>query len=214
MQNRKTGAGRCSLTIGLTGGIGSGKSTVASYFSELGVPTINTDAIARKLSEPGQAGFRQIIDHFGKQLLKADGTLNRAELRTKIFNNPAERYKLEQILHPLIRTEMQQQLQQQKKPYCLIEIPLLLEAGWHNEVNRILVVDAPHTLQIERTIQRNGISKEEAKQIIATQIERNKRLAAADDIVYNKGSLTELEQQVGHLHQFYQKLVQNPADIE
>ncbi len=194
----------CPVVIGLTGGIGSGKSTVAGYFSELGVPVIDTDTIARDLVEPGQPGLRQIITCFGKQILNADGTLNRTQLRAEIFSDPAERCKLEQILHPLIHTKMQRQIRQLDTPYCIVEIPLLLESGWSGEVNRILVVDAPPALQVARATQRSGIDREEVERIIATQMERSKRLAAADDVILNEGSLTDLKQQVARLHRFYQ----------
>ncbi len=193
------------LVIGLTGGIGSGKSSVAAYFSELGVPVIDTDIIARQLVEPGQPGLRQIITCFGKQILNPDGTLDRAQLRSKIFSAPAERLKLEQILHPLIRAEMQRQIQQADTHYCIVEIPLLLESGWRDEVDRVLVVDAPPTLQIERATQRSSIDREEVERIIATQTERSKRIAAADDVILNEGSLADLKQQVARLHQLYQK---------
>ena len=195
----------CSLLVGLTGGIGSGKSTVAGYFSELGVPVINTDTIARKLVEPGQPALRQVIICFGKQILDPNGALDRARLQTKIFSDPAERHKLEQILHPQIRAEMLRQLQQIDAPYCIVEIPLLLESGWTKDVDRVLVVDTPRPLQIERTLQRGGINREQIEQIMATQMERNERLAAADDIITNDGDLSQLRQQVEQLHRFYRK---------
>ena len=191
------------LIIGLTGGVGSGKSTVAGYFADLDVPVIDTDIIARKLVEPGQPGLQQIVDCFGEQFLNGDSTLNRARLRDRVFANPSERYKLEQLLHPLIRAEMQRQRQQLDAPYCILEIPLLLESGWTGDVNRILVVDAPRTLQIERTLQRDGISREQVEQIIAAQAQRSQRLATADDVITNEGSLSQLRQQVERLHRFY-----------
>ncbi len=193
------------LVIGLTGGIGSGKSSVAAYFSELGVPVIDTDIIARQLVEPGRPGLRQIITCFGKQILNPDGTLDRTQLRKKVFSDPAERLKLEQILHPLIRAEMQRQIRQTDARYYIVEIPLLLESGWRDEVDRVLVVDAPPSLQIERVIQRSGIDREEVERIIATQMERSKRIAAADDVILNEGSLADLKQQVARLRQRYQK---------
>ncbi len=170
------------------------------------MPVIDTDIIARKLVRPDQPGLEQIVACFGKQILDVGGILDRAQLRAIIFGDAAEQRKLEQILHPLIHTEMQRQLGHIDTPCCIVEIPLLLETGWHDEVSRVLVVDAPQSLQIERSVQRGGIDKQQVEQIIATQMARSQRLAAADDVITNKGSLPLLKKQVEQLHRFYMEL--------
>ncbi len=189
--------------IGLTGGIGSGKSSVAEQFRTLGVPVIDTDAIAAELVQPGQPGLQRVADLFGSEILKRDGTLDRHRLRRLVFADPAQRHRLEQALHPLIRSEMRRRIEQLDAPYCILEIPLLLESGWNGEVDRILVVDTPQQLQIERAARRDNISREEVKQVIEAQSGREERLAAADDIISNDGDLEQLQRRVEQLHRFY-----------
>ncbi len=208
-KQRQTGmaTARQPLRIGLTGGIGSGKSTAARLFSELGIPVIDTDIIARELVEPDQPALQQIVTHFGSELLQADGSLDRARLRMLIFSNPQARHDLERILHPLIRAEMRERLRKTAAPYCILEIPLLLESGWREEVDRVLVVDTPPALQRERIQSRGQLTEKEAEQIIAAQVDREQRLAAADDLLFNEGDLHELREQVKQLHTRYLEML-------
>lgn len=189
--------------IGLTGGIGSGKSTVARYFESLGVPVIDADAITRELVEPGQEALDEIIKAFGASIIQANGRLNRPLLRERVFNNPKERKTLEKILHPRARKLAQQHIAKLTTPYCILCVPLLIESGWTDLVQRILVVDTPRELQIQRTIARDGISKEQAESIIDSQIDRETRLAAADDILENSEDMTSLQGKVDDLHRKY-----------
>jgi dephospho-CoA kinase len=190
------------LVIGLTGGIGSGKTTVARLFEKKGIAVIDTDKLAREVVKPDQIALKKIIEKFGPTILSNDKTLNRTELRKLIFSNNQDRLWLEQLLHPLIYTEMQRQIASATSPYCIAVIPLLIETGSHPLINRILVVDATEEEQIERTTTRDHLTNKEIKAILNTQISRDKRLAAADDIIYNHDA-NELEQQVDKLHQFY-----------
>ena len=197
------------LVIGLTGGIGSGKSTVADMFAGLGVPIIDMDRIARQTVEPGQPALEQITQIFGKDLIGPDGQLNRQRLSTIIFDSAEKRHQLEAILHPIIRQETEQQLAMLEAPYCIVVIPLLLESGLHSLIDRILVVDAPESVQITRTMQRDNISATQAEKILATQVDRQSRLSAADDIINNSGELSELRHQVEHLDQQYRAQSEN-----
>ena len=197
------------LVIGLTGGIGSGKSTVADMFAGLGVPIIDMDRIARQTVEPGQPALEQITQIFGKDLIGPDGQLNRQRLSTIIFDSAEKRHQLEAILHPIIRKETEQQLAMLEAPYCIVVIPLLLESGLHSLIDRILVVDAPESVQITRTMQRDNISATQAEKILATQVDRQSRLSAADDIINNSGELSELRHQVEHLDQQYRAQSEN-----
>jgi dephospho-CoA kinase len=202
------------LIIGLTGGIGSGKSTVAELFAEKGIPILDADLIARELTRPGQAALQAIKNHFGADAFYKDGTLNRSALRTIVFNQPSERQWLEQLLHPLIRERITDEAAHLARspfppPYCIVVIPLLLETQSYPFINRILVVDAPEHLQLERIMSRDQASVEDAKAIIATQLEREKRLAHANDIILNEGGLTDLIPQVDKLHTQYGKFSKN-----
>ena len=198
------------LKIGLTGGIGSGKTTVANYFAALGVPVIDADQIARELVAPGQPALQAIVDAFGSAVLDSAGHLDRTRLRAMVFGADAHagpRQLLESILHPLIRTEMQRRAQAMTAPYGLLAIPLLVEGGQTDLVERILVVDAPEALQYQRVRQRdNALPAEEITAILRAQASRQQRLAVADDIIVNDGDLEKLHQQVLILHQFYQRL--------
>ncbi len=197
---------RWPLRIGLTGGIGCGKSTVAEQFFRLGVPVIDTDAIARELVEPGEPALQWIVTRFGEEMLLPDGSLDRAKLRKRVFGDRQARRDLERFLHPLIRAEMRERIRRTDTPYCILEIPLLLESNWTDEVDRILVVDAPPEIQMERILQRGQLSRDEAKQIIASQVDREQRLAAADDVITNDGDPGQLEKQVKQLHTRYQEM--------
>jgi len=194
------------LVIGLTGGIGSGKSTVAEMFAALGVPVIDMDHIARHVVEPGQPALTQITHEFGTNILNADGHLNRRRLRELIFDSAEKRRRLEAILHPLIRQETERQLAALDTAYCVIVIPLLLEANQRSLVDRILVVDVPETLQITRTMQRDGVSAEEVQKILVAQMDRNSRLAAADDVIDNSAGLEKTRIRVAELDQQYRCL--------
>lgn len=196
------------LKIGLTGGIGSGKSTVADMFAQLHVPIIDTDQIARQVVEPHTVGWKAIQEHFGANILDAQTqTLNRKQLRNIIFAQPQEKAWLENLLHPLIRAEVNQQLAALTSDYCILVIPLLLETTYDYELDRILVVDALPEQQIARIIARDHISVELAKQIIAQQASREQRLACADDVIDNtQTDRQNLYAQVQALHQRYLNL--------
>lgn len=196
------------LIIGLTGGIGSGKSAVCALFSELDVPVIDADVIARLVVEPGQPALEQIRATFGDEILTPDGLLDRARLRALIFANPAKRKQLEAILHPAIRREMLIQAAQVQAPYCVFAIPLLIEVGQTDMVDRVLVVDAPDALRRQRLKQRDGLDDAQIDAICAAQLERTARLAQADDVIHNAADLAHLRAQVLDLHDRYLKLAQ------
>jgi len=197
------------LRIGLTGGIASGKSTVTDRFAELGVPVIDADVAARAVVEPGKPGLARVVERFGPQVLNANGRLNRKALRTLIFNDSASRQALDAILHPLIRADMEQQAAGAKGPYVVMAIPLLIEGGNARErVDRVLVVDADEALQIQRVQARDGSSAEDARAILASQATRAVRLAAADDVLLNSGTVADLRQAVDRLHEKYLQLAQ------
>ncbi len=191
------------LTIGLTGGIGSGKSTVSDIFQSLGVPVIDSDLIAREVVQPGEPGLEGIIQHFGKEILQSDGSLDRQRLRNLVFDDETARKHLEQILHPLIRQRSQQRLATLNTPYAILAIPLLVETGLSDSVDRVLVVDCPELVQIERICSRDGINPDQAQAILAAQCSRKQRLEAADDIIDNYQSIDNLTQAVASLHKRY-----------
>ncbi|MFZ3042325.1 MAG: dephospho-CoA kinase [Thiobacillus sp.] len=192
------------FTVGLTGGIGSGKSTVADCFAALGVPVIDTDVIARELTAPGGAALEAVRAVFGETVMQTDGTLDRAVLRRRVFADSAARHQLEAILHPRIRQGVAQKLATLTAPYALIVIPLLVEAGGYRDVlNRVLVVDCPEAVQIARVMARSGLARGEIKAILAAQAGRAERLAVADDIIVNTASLEALRAEVAALHQRY-----------
>lgn len=199
------------LLIGLTGGIGSGKSTVCQLFAQLGAPIIDTDTIAHTLVEPGQPALGQLEATFGREIIDQQGHLDRAALRERVFSDATARQRLESILHPLIRSEMQHELEMLRASYVIIAIPLLLEKGWQNEVDRILVVDADESLQLERTVKRDGMSADAVKRIMQTQVSRQQRIDAADDIIHNNGEREALKAQVLSLHQRYLQLADSPS---
>ncbi|VAX08754.1 Dephospho-CoA kinase [hydrothermal vent metagenome] len=194
------------LIIGLTGGIGSGKTTVCNYFSALGAPVIDADLVAREVVKPGQPGLTPIITRFGQDILAADGSLNRAKLRELIFSDKMARQELEGILHPLIRARMDEQLATVKSPYAIVSIPLLLENGQTENIDRILVIDADESQQILRTCQRDDQNHEQIQAILDAQCNRKDRLVAADDIIYNTGDLDSLKSQVAKMHNYYLNL--------
>lgn len=194
-------------TVGLTGGIGSGKSTVADCFAALGVPVIDTDVIARELTAPDGAALEAIRAAFGEAVIQADGTLDRAALRRRVFADAAARHQLEAILHPRIRQAVEQALATLIAPYALIVIPLLVETGGYRDVlKRVLVVDCPEDLQIARVMARSGLAHDEVKAILAAQAGRTERLAAVDDVIVNAATPADLCAEVARLHQRYLSL--------
>jgi len=191
------------LIVALTGGIGSGKSTVAEAFARHGIPIIDTDVIARELVAPGQPALAQIAAQFGDGVLTADGRLDRGALRDIVFADPARRRVLEQILHPRIRDEVRRRLDGLPGPYCLVVIPLLAETGDYPFVDRVLLVEADEETRIRRTMARDQLSREQVEQILTSQSSREQRRALADDIIDNSTDLARLEQQVDVLHDQY-----------
>jgi dephospho-CoA kinase len=190
--------------VGLTGGIGSGKSTVADCFAAMGVPVIDTDVIARQLTAPGGSALAAIQTTFGDAIMLPDGALDRAALRSRVFADTAARRQLEAILHPRIRQQVEQTLAALHAPYALIVIPLLVETGAYQDLlDRVLVVDCPETLQIERVMARSGLDRDEVERIMAAQAGRAERLAAANDMITNTGLPEALRAQVAVLHQDY-----------
>ena len=198
------------LRVGLTGGIGSGKSTVCQLFTELGVPVIDADTIAHQLTAPGQAALSQLVTAYGSDILDQRGHLDRAVLREHIFHDDRMRKQLEAILHPLIRKRMREQLAAIEAPYVIVAIPLLLEKGWQGEIDRILVVDTDEALQLERAARRDGVSLQAVKNIMHSQVTRQIRRAAADDIIQNDGGYSKLSGQVEELHKRYLRLADAP----
>lgn len=194
------------LIVGLTGGIGSGKSEVSRRFQALGIVVVDADEVARLVVEPGQPALADIAAHFGSHIVAADGHLNRALLRKIIFSQPEEKQWLEELLHPLINQEIRRQLADAGSPYVILSSPLLLETRQYELVNRVLVIDASEALQIARASSRDGNSSEQIKAIMATQLEREARIGQADDIIHNHGDLMELDKQVKTLHQRYMAL--------
>lgn len=192
-----------SLRIALTGGIASGKSRVADLFSALGVPVIDTDLIARQVVEPGQPALADVVETFGPGVLGADGRLDRRKLRELIFSDTTARQRLEAILHPAIRAEMERQSSAAGGPYQMLVIPLLTEGGRRDHVDRVLVVDVPESLQVERLMNRDTVTKEQAMASLAAQATRSARLAIADDVISNSGSAEELRGKVAALHEQY-----------
>ena len=191
------------LKIGLTGGIGSGKSTVCKIFSEFGVPVIDADIIAHSLVRPGMPALEEIAKTFGKELISNDGTLDRKKIRDQIFANDTERKKLEDILHPAVYKEISVQVENINSKYCIISIPLLIETDASDTVDRILVIDVPRELQLQRASNRDKTNRSDIESIIDSQISREDRLAAADDIVNNDGNIENLHRQISGLHEYY-----------
>jgi dephospho-CoA kinase len=196
------------LRIGLTGGIASGKSTVAERFTELGVPVIDADAAARTVVMPGTPGLAAVGQRFGPSVVAANGELDRRALRDLVFRDPASRRDLEALLHPLIRAEMERSAELAAGPYIIMAIPLLVEGGASDRVDRVLVVDVEEAVQLQRVMARDGCTLEQARAILTSQASRSARLAAADDVLLNAGTVTDLRQAVDHLHERYLRLAE------
>jgi dephospho-CoA kinase len=193
--------------VGLTGGIGSGKSTIARAFAEHGVNIVDTDRIAHQVSASGGAAIESLRDAFGNDAIASDGSMDRDWMRQRVFDNEQERHKLERIVHPIIRQITNEQVMAKPEPYVIIDVPLLIESGnWENRCDRVLVVDCQVQTQIDRVIQRNGFTRERIDSIIAVQATREQRLAAADDVLDNDNELEESLRRVDELHQQYLSL--------
>jgi dephospho-CoA kinase len=192
--------------IALTGGIASGKSTIANLFAALGVPLIDTDVIAREVVEPGRPALATIVRAFGPGVLDPQGCLDRRRMRERIFADPAAKQRLEAILHPAIRAEMERQSRVAGGPYQLLVIPLLAEGGRRDHVDRVLLVDVPEELQIQRLMMRDGVTHEQAQASLHAQGTRAERLAIADDVLRNTGRVDHLHDEVAKLHSKYLEL--------
>lgn len=191
------------LNVGLTGGIAAGKSTAGEIFSEFGAVLIDSDQLAREVVNPGAPALIKIVEHFGESVLMPDGQLNRRYLREKIFNDPFERKWLENLLHPLIRETMAHAITQSSGPYQILLIPLIVNQPPNPLLHRICVIDTEPHLQMERVIDRDNITPEQASQIIAVQAKREELLAAANDVLVNTGHLDDLREQIYKLHEKY-----------
>jgi dephospho-CoA kinase len=194
------------LRIGLTGGIGSGKTTVADLFGRRGVPVIDSDDIARALAQPGQAPYDEIVRAFGADILDGKGRIDRPKLRKLVFTDTARRKQLEAILHPHIRSDIERQLRGLRGPYCVIVVPLLIEAGFADLVDRILVVDCDEHQQVARVAARSGLADADVRRIMQAQLSRAERLKHADDTLVNSGNVAELEAATETLHHRYLNL--------
>jgi len=194
------------LKIGLTGGIGSGKSAASSLFEKQGVTVVDADIVAREVVALGRPALDEISSHFGREILTSEGELDRAQLRTIIFSNETEKQWLEELLHPVIRDEINQQLLQATSSYSILVSPLLLETNQHELVDRILVIDLPVQLQIDRASSRDDNNPEQIEKIIASQLPRECKIEKADDIICNELGFSELEQRVLEKHREYLEL--------
>jgi dephospho-CoA kinase len=191
------------LRIGLTGGIGSGKSTVARLFTDLKVPVIDADHISRELVQPGKEAYTEILSAFGRDILADDGSLDRRKLRDRVFSRPEERRLLESILHPRVRKAIIDELARIDAPYCIVVVPLLIESGMQDLVDRVLLVDAPEELRIQRVVQRDHSDESRVRRILETQLAPDIRRRHADDILANEGQVDALRNAVADLHQHY-----------
>ena len=193
-----------TFSLGLTGGIGSGKTTIANIFGELGATLIDTDLIAHQLTVTGGLAIAAIQAQFGNSFLTADGAMNRAAMRELVFSDPVQKSRLESILHPLIRQETERAASVASGDYPIFVVPLLVESGnWKTRVSRILVVDCNEEVQIQRVMSRNDLSRQQVVAIMQNQVSRQQRLTAADDVIVNEGSIAEIREAVTALHRQY-----------
>ncbi|CCN46909.1 dephospho-CoA kinase [Vibrio nigripulchritudo MADA3029] len=196
-----------TFVVGLTGGIASGKTTVANLFQEhFGIEIVDADVIAREVVEPGSEGLSKIVEHFGSDILSTDGSLDRSQLRSRIFENENEKLWLNDLLHPMIRQKMKQNLALIQSPYALLVVPLLVENNLQSMANTVLVVDVERDTQISRTMNRDGVSKAQVESILNSQASHDERLAHADHVVDNNQSDADLLSQVTQLHQQFMSL--------
>lgn len=190
--------------VAITGGIGSGKTTVANQFAALGIEVVDADLIAREVVAPGTPALAAIVNHFGPEILTEQGLLDRRVLRERIFSDPAAKSWLNALLHPIIRSEMLRQCAAVSSPYCLLVVPLLVENRLTELADRVLVIDVDEATQIERTCHRDGVSREQAQAILASQASRSERLAMADDVLDNQSGTTEtIRARILALHETY-----------
>ena len=194
------------MVVALTGGVASGKTAVSDRFAELGVPIVDTDVIAREVVAKDSGGLAAIEAAFGSEMITADGTLDRAALRRKIFDEPGARTRLEDILHPRIAEAARRQLAALDAPYALLVVPLLVESGLFSDADRVLVIDVPEAVQVERLMQRDGSTREHAEAMLAAQASREQRLAKADDVIENTGTLAELNARIDALDRKYREI--------
>ncbi|WP_419226751.1 dephospho-CoA kinase [Alteromonas sp. OM2203] len=188
------------FVVGLTGGIGSGKSAATAYFEKLGIDIVDADEVARDVVAPGSEGLKEIVNRFGNSILLEDGNLNRAALREKVFSDINEKNWLNNLLHPLIRLRMQHLISESTSPYCILSVPLLVENKLTEMCNYVVVVDCPETMQLERALKRDGSTEETIRNIMASQATRNERIEAADTVLDNSTTLSALSAQIADLH--------------
>ncbi|MDX1804568.1 MAG: dephospho-CoA kinase [Alcanivorax sp.] len=189
--------------VGLTGGIGSGKTAATDFLASQGITIVDADLASRVIVAPGRPALAAIAEHFGDQVIAADGSLDRRALREIVFADPKALKALEAITHPAIGEELRRQIATSQSPYTVLVSPLLLETSQRELVNRVLVIDAPATLQVERTMKRDQVPEEQVAAIMKAQMERDRRLDMADDVVENHGSLTQLHDKLEQLHRYY-----------
>jgi len=194
------------FVVGLTGGIGAGKSAVCREFERLAVPIIDADIVAREVVAPGAAGLGEVVSAFGPDILNTDGSIDRSKLRQKVFENDGERARLEAILHPRIRARISDHLSAVESPYCILCVPLLVERGGYKNVDRILVIDCPTEMQITRVMKRDKLTRIQVEAIMRSQATREVRLELADDVIENATPVQELRAQVEALHAEYSKI--------
>jgi dephospho-CoA kinase len=197
------------FVVGLTGGIGSGKSAAADIFLSLGVDVINADTLSREVVAPGQPALADIASHFGKEILNAEGALDRAKLRKIVFSNPEQKDWLESLLHPLISRLLEERLAETTSNYTILESPLLLETEQHKLVDRVLVIDVSEDTQLARAVKRDGSDEDTIRAIIASQIDRDERIRRADDVIQNESDMEILREKITTLHTSYTKVAGN-----
>lgn len=199
------------LVVGLTGGIGSGKSAVTAEFERLGVPVVDADLVAREVVMPGSPGLREVVAAFGTDVLGADGMLDRKQLRLRVFDDDTQRKRLEAILHPKIRDRIRHKLEAITTPYCILCVPLLVERQGYENVDRILVIDCSEQLQITRVMARDDLTRSQVEAIMRTQATREQRLAMADDVIDNSRGLDALRAPIAQLHAKFTEIAENPG---
>lgn len=203
-----------ALCIGLTGGIGSGKSAASGVFQSLGVPLIDADDVSRQVVSPGLPALKEIIEHFGTDVVDEHGELDRRCMRQIVFNDEQARGKLESIIHPRVYEEIRKFVETVSFPYCIISSPLLIEKQDHYNLDRILVIDTPESLQLARASKRDNSNEEDIEKIIHSQIPRQTRLQAADDIIVNDSDLEFLQSQVNSMHDKYLALAADNSEVQ